>query len=66
MTSLNSDLFNSYPNYIIKNNDTVYHFRNIQCRYFYFLRYTKQNIFLYTIISYTEFDLFSFSGENVK
>ena len=32
----------------------------------YFLRYTKQNIFLYTIISYTEFDLFSFSGENVK
>ena len=43
-----------------KNNDTIYHFRNIQCRYF--LRYTKQNIFLYMIISYTEFDLFNFSG----
>lgn len=46
----------------LKSNDTVYHFRNIQCRYFHFLRYTEQNIFLYTIISYTEFDLFSFSG----
>lgn len=45
-----------------KNNDTVYHFRNIQCRYFYFLRYTKQNVFLYTIISHTEFDMFSLSG----
>ena len=45
-----------------KNNSTVYCFRNIQCRYFYFQRYTKQNIFLYTIISNGEFDLFSFSG----
>ena len=61
-TPINTDLFNSYPNYIIKNNDTVYHFRNIQCRYFYFLRYTKQNVFLYTIISHTEFDMFSLSG----
>ena len=60
--SINTDLFNSYPNYIIKNNDTVYHFRNIQCRYFYFLRYTKQNVFLYTIISHTEFNMFSLSG----
>ena len=51
---------------IHKSNGIVDRFRNIQCRYFYFLRYTKQNIFLYTIISYTEFDLFSFSGENVK
>ena len=47
---------------IHKSNGIVDRFRNIQCRYFYFLRYTKQNIFLYTIISYTEFDLFSFSG----
>ena len=28
----------------------------------YFLQYTKQNRFLYTIRSYTEFDLFSFNG----
>lgn len=45
-----------------KNNDIVFHFRNIQCRYLYFLQYTKQNRFLYTIRSYTEFDLFSFNG----
>ena len=45
-----------------KNNDIVFHFRNIQCRYLYFLQYTKQNRFLYTIRSYTEFDWFSFNG----
>lgn len=31
-------------------------------REFLFFQYTKQNRFLYTIRSYTEFDLFSFNG----
>ncbi len=38
-----------------KNNSTACRLYNIQCRYLYFHRYTKQHIFLYTIISYTEF-----------
>ena len=57
-----NDLSNSNPHYILKITALYITFATIQCRYFYFLRYTKQNIFLYTIISYTEFDLFSFSG----
>ena len=47
---------------VTKNNGTACRFRNIQCHYFCFHRYTKQHIFLYTIISNGEFDLFSFSG----
>ena len=47
--STNSDLSNSYPNYIIKITTLYITFATIQCRYFYFLRYTKPNIFLYTI-----------------
>lgn|GEM_PF-6778474 len=57
-----NDLSNSNPHYILKITALYITFATIQCRYFYFLRYTKPNIFLYTIISYTEFDLFSFSG----
>ena len=45
-----------------KNNSTACRLYNIQCRYFYFHRYTKQNIFLYTIISNGEYDLISFRG----
>ena len=33
-----------------KNNSTACRLYNIQCRYFYFHRYTKQHIFPYTII----------------
>ena len=42
-----------------KNNDTVYLYSYTAPLFF--LRYAKQNIFLYTIISYTTFGLFNFS-----
>ena len=61
ISSINPILSNSYPNYTIKIT-VLYIFIHIQHRYLF--RYTKQNIFPYTIISYTEFDLFNFSRAN--
>ena len=52
---------------IILSKSQLIHDNNNLCTNFllensYFLQYTKQNRFLYTIRSYTEFDLFSFNG----
>ena len=52
---------------IILSKSQLIHDNNNLCTNFllensYFLQYTKQNRFLYTIKSYTEFDLFSFNG----
>lgn len=52
---------------IILSKSQLIHDNNNLCTNFllensYFLQYTKQNRFLYTIRSYTEFDWFSFNG----
>ena len=52
---------------IILSKSQLIHDNNNLCTNFllensYFLQYTKQHRFLYTIRSYTEFDLFSFNG----